>query len=217
MEERALIAREFPPEVHQSLAELRQIAKTAKTRNDPRLRWATEDEIALAVSLQKPWMCRGHSSRTGLPCTKARIAGATVCLKHGASIKHVRASATRRLQAMVMPMLERQRTLAMQSDNPTVAQKATTDLLDRAGVGAVVEAKVRQSLKEPPSVDQKIHVNLGFLHGVEDAQPFRDDGNTIIWTDSQAHDQYIADKKRRLAEAALEAAQESGDVTPEQP
>src|SRR5215204_463049 len=133
MEDRALTAGEFSSVVHQSLAELRSIAKAAKSRNDPRLRWATDVEIALAVSLQKPWMCSGHSSRTGLPCTKARIAGATVCLKHGASIKHVRAAATRRLQAMVMPMLERQRTLAMQSDNPTVAQKATTDLLDRAG------------------------------------------------------------------------------------
>ena len=31
------------------------IAKQAKSRTDPNLRWATEDEIALAVTLQKPW------------------------------------------------------------------------------------------------------------------------------------------------------------------
>lgn len=158
----ALIRRpdDFPPEVHASLAKLRTIAKAARSRKDPGLRWASDDEIALAVSLLKPWMCGARSSRSGLPCERPRLAGATVCRTHGAGTKEARAAANRRLQAMVMPMLERQRQLAMQKDNLAVAQKATTDLLDRNGLGLLAEAKIRQSLKDPGGVtfDAKIHI-----------------------------------------------------------
>src|SRR5687767_14375653 len=105
MEERALTVREFPPEVHQSLAELRQIAKVAKSRTDPGLRWATEDEIALATTLRKPYHCTGHSSRTGLPCTKPRVIGMSVCRRHGGAITAVKNKAAARLLAMVAPSL----------------------------------------------------------------------------------------------------------------
>jgi hypothetical protein len=53
---------DFPLEVHGSLATLRAIAKQAKSRTDPGLRWATEDEITVAVTLQKPWMCTATSA-----------------------------------------------------------------------------------------------------------------------------------------------------------
>lgn len=122
---------DFPPDVHGSLATLRAIAKQAKSRTDPGLRWATDEEIALAVALQKPGMCTAHSSRTGLPCEKRRLEGANVCQTHGAGTKVARAAVTRRLQAIAMPLVSRQKELAMQSDNLTVAQKATADLRSR--------------------------------------------------------------------------------------
>src|SRR5688572_18126042 len=96
---------DFPPEVHGSLAALRAIAKQAKSRTDAGLRMATEDEIALATALQKPWMCTAHSSRTGLPCEKRRLEGGIVCQTHGAGTKAHKAAVTRRLQAIAMPMV----------------------------------------------------------------------------------------------------------------
>src|SRR5689334_645835 len=104
-ETRALTPGEFPQSVHDSLAELRRIAKEAKSRDDPRLRLATPDERALSESMRLPWHCAGHSSRTHLACTKPRVLGMTVCRKHGGAQRAVRAKAAQRLLAMVDPAL----------------------------------------------------------------------------------------------------------------
>jgi hypothetical protein len=220
-----LTLRTFPPEVHQSLAELRQIAKRAKSRTEPGLRWATEAEIALAESLQKPWMCTGHSARTGLPCEKPRLTGLTVCRVHGAGTKQAKVAATRRLHAMVMPLIERQRRLAMQNDNLTVAQKSTSDLLDRASVGAVVEAKVRQSLKDPAAItfEAKTHIGIGFLSAekaVRDRQhdalekPYTEYEHQVVWTNMAAYQQFLAERRAKAQEAAQDADNDVIDVTP---
>jgi hypothetical protein len=150
----------FPPEVHSSLAELRTIAKTARSKDDPRLRRATLDEIALARTLHKDWMCTKHSIRTGLPCEQPKRKHLDMCRKHGGALKRVQAKLERQLATLAPAMLVREQQLATQTENPTVAQKATADLLDRAGVGAVVQAKVRHSHKEQTTA---VVVNIGFL------------------------------------------------------
>jgi hypothetical protein len=52
--------------------------------------------------------------------------------------------------------------LAIQTDSPATAQKAAADWLDRAGVGAVVRAKVRAS-KRQDAPAAAVVVNIGFL------------------------------------------------------
>lgn len=106
--------------------------------------------------------CTAHSARTGLPCQKYAIKGATVCRTHGGAAPQVKAKAEQRLREMVSPMLDKLYTLAMQTDNLKVASECVRDALDRAGVGAVVEAKVRQSHKQEHT-GSGITVNIGFL------------------------------------------------------
>src|SRR5688572_4984227 len=81
--------------VHDSLTELRQLAKTAKSLKEWLAigRRATADEVDLAETQRKPFHCSGTSLRTGLPCTKPRVIGMTVCRKHGGATKHAIAKA----------------------------------------------------------------------------------------------------------------------------
>lgn len=143
-----------------SLAELKRIAHAAKSRNDPKLRRATPEEVALALTQRKDWMCTGISSRTGLPCEGRRLLGATVCTRHGAALKHVKAAAEQRLREAAIPMLRRVRKLAEQSEHLPTAYNAARDLLDRAGIGALVESKVQAAQKDTTS---RVIVNIGFL------------------------------------------------------
>ena len=61
---------------------------------------------------------------------------------------------------MVAPMLDRLFELAMQDGHKPAAVNAARDMLDRAGIGTLVEAKVRTSQREDAG---RIVVNIGFL------------------------------------------------------
>lgn len=161
MSDELTTVREFPPEVHESLKELRRIARYAKSRSDPGLRWATADEIALAETQRTPNQCVATSTRTGLPCALKRLRGCTVCRKHGGAVSHVKDAAEQRLRELTMPVLARQYDLAMQSKHLPTAFNASADLLDRANVGALVQAKVRQSRNKDSG--SRVTVNIGFL------------------------------------------------------
>lgn len=159
------MVRVFPPEVHQSLAGLRELSKRVKSRQEWEAvgRWATPDEIALGASQRLPWHCAGSSTRHGLPCTKARVAGMTVCRKHGGNTQHVRRAATRRLETMVAPVLGRMKDLAMQDEHKPTAYNASRDILDRACIGAPIEAKVRQSADGGKPRSDKAQLHVGFM------------------------------------------------------
>jgi len=156
---------DFPPEVHQSLSELRSIAQRAKNRDDPGLRRATEMELALAELLQQPWHCTGHSIRTGLPCRGSAVTGGTLCIKHGAQYSHVKKARDTRLQQLAGKALGEMYKLAMDNNRKRtpamVKQRAAEDILDRAGAGALVEAKVRHSFHGQMSTG--VTVQIGFL------------------------------------------------------
>lgn len=157
------LIRVFPQSVHDSLAELRRIAKAAKSKDDPNLRWATKDELALAEQQHSPKACTGHSSRTGLPCNNPPLKGMPVCRKHGGATKASRLAIKRRLAEVAPQRLESMITLAEDTANePAIAFKANQDLLDRFGVGALVQAKVRASKKQEHS-GPSVTVNIGFL------------------------------------------------------
>lgn len=108
-----------------------------------------------------------------------------------------------------MPLVSRQKELAMQSDNLTVAQKATADLLDRGGVGALVEAKVRQSLKAPATTvfDNKTHISIGFLESRPGDPPCAESENAVVWTNAQAYAEYEAGRQAKLAAIDTEVVQ----------
>ena len=124
--------------------------------------------------------CRAHSKRTGQQCQKTSIRGGTVCRFHGGSAPQVQAKAERRLRAMVDPMIDRLEQLAHQTDNPKVAAECVRDALDRAGIGALVQAKVRSSHRSEAST-AGVTVNIGFLVQPDptppaiDALPITDD------------------------------------------
>lgn len=168
----ALKPSDFPPEVHASLSELQQIAAQAKSKDDPRLRYATPMEIALSELLRHPSHCIGHSKRTGLQCRAQAVTGHQVCMQHGARYTLAKKKAEERLQALQGPVLREMRKLAMlPTDGKTGAKtamtkfKAAQDLLDRAGLGAVVEAKVRHSFGG--RMASGVTVQIGFLTAPE--------------------------------------------------
>jgi hypothetical protein len=153
---------DFPESVHQSLQALRLIARQAKSKDDPGLRKATPDELALAEVLRKPNDCVAHSTRTGLPCTRARIVGTSVCPTHGGQAKRVRQALRRRLAEAAPHLIESMILTAQQRENLSAGVKAGSDLLDRAGIGALVQAKVRASRQQQATGTQVV-VNIGFL------------------------------------------------------
>jgi hypothetical protein len=161
-ENTALVPPDFPASVYESLAELRQVAREAESRDDPRLRRATDQEIALATTQHKEWMCSGHSSRTGLPCRKGRVLGMTVCRRHGGALKRVKAKAEKRLRAALMPVLESMIDVAVSGENENARVKAAGDLMDRFGLGEVVQAKVRSSKGNDGA--SRVNVVIGFLN-----------------------------------------------------
>jgi hypothetical protein len=163
--EQALTRRpeDFPQAVHESLAALRAIAKAAKSKDDPLLRKCTPDEYALALLQRKPHHCTGKSSRTGLPCRQPHLPHLTICKTHGGSLKAVKRASARSLAEVAPKLLESMAYIATnQRENLNAAVRAGSDLLDRAGIGALVQAKVRAS-KQQQSSGAQVVVNIGFL------------------------------------------------------
>lgn len=80
--------------------------------------------------------CKAHSSRNGKRCKRPAIAGGTVCATHGGSAPQVRKAAALRVLELVNPALGN---LAkdLKSQNAQIRQRATFDVLDRAGLKAV--------------------------------------------------------------------------------
>ena len=159
----------FPQSVHDSLAELRRLSKAVKSRAEWQAvgRRATEEEQRLAIADHQPWMCAATSARTGLVCTAKRLLGMTVCLRHGGSVKRTRLAAANRLREATMPVLNRLIETAMQSENLNAQVKAAQHLLNAAGIGAEVEARIRSSRHRDR--DEKVVVTIGFMGAPHDA------------------------------------------------
>lgn len=151
----------FAPEVFERLKETRRIAKLAKKPSEARR--ATPEEIALATQLLEEGMCGRTSWRTGLPCRQRALQGMEVCKIHGGSLKQLRIKAQRQITSQLDPIVRNMVKTATQTENLVAATKAGADLLDRAGVGAKVQAAVRASKRQLPDTSQQIQVNIGFL------------------------------------------------------
>lgn len=142
---RKALTRIFPPEVHASLAELRELVKRAKTREDWKAlgRRATADEIALAETQAQPYHCAAHSTRTGLRCGRARTYGMEICARHGGSVTAVKEKAKLRLAGAADPVIGNLLHASSQTQNLNASVKASIDILDRIGVGELAEAKAK--------------------------------------------------------------------------
>src|SRR5262252_9487789 len=75
--------------------------------------------------------CKGHSSRTGLPCNNRPIHGSTVCSSHGGSAPQVKKAAAERIAEMVDPALAALRRLVDEADSDSVRLSAVKEILDR--------------------------------------------------------------------------------------
>lgn len=165
-DETALVRRpeDFPPEVHSSLAQLRTLSKSVKSLQEWRSvgRKATPDELALSELLRAPGTCNGHSSRTGLPCELFPKQGAAVCMKHGGNIQRVKDAAERRLLKASKIAVDQMIAFAKDNDSKvrSAAQKAAADILDRNGIGALVQAKVAASKADKSA---GVTVTIGFI------------------------------------------------------
>ena len=92
----------------------------------------------------------------------------TCCRRHGGNLTVVKAKAAKRLLAATMPVLNSLIETALQKDNLIASVRAADSVLDRAGIGEVVEAKVRSSQKSDSS---KVVVQIGFLTGMGGESP----------------------------------------------
>ena len=108
-------------------------------------------------------LCHARSKTSGVQCKRHAIRGGTVCRYHGGAAPQVIAKAERRLRAMVDPMISRLEELALQTDNPKVAAECVRDALDRAGIGALVQAKVTAARAKANTTASGVTVNIGFL------------------------------------------------------
>lgn len=164
---------DFPAEVHQSLAALQ--AYRQKGRDDPHIRFATPDELALANLLRDPRRCQANSIRTHLPCRHFPAFPDVVCVGHGAKLPAVKAANDRRLAALSASMIGELTKLAKGKKHTRVKLQAAIDLLDRAGVGAIAEAKVRGSYAKGHTGDVTLQIGfltapqIGATHGHDEA------------------------------------------------
>ena len=94
-------------------------------------------------------LCTAHSSRTGLPCQKHAIFGATVCRTHGGASPQVQRTVRERLEEEAVSSLQRLVELRGQSSELSVALRAAMDLLDRAGYKPTDKLKLSGDTDEP--------------------------------------------------------------------
>jgi hypothetical protein len=81
--------------------------------------------------------CTAHlTSNPTIQCRRSAVRGCNVCIKHGAGAPQVRRAAAMRILELVDPALANLKRDLLSKD-AGVRQKATFDVLDRAGLGAI--------------------------------------------------------------------------------
>lgn len=90
-------------------------------------------------------LCTAHSARTGKPCAKYPINGATVCRTHGGAAPQVKAKAIERLMQLQNAAIDRMAILMGQEQYPSTAFAAARDVLDRTMGKPTESVQVEQS------------------------------------------------------------------------
>lgn len=87
--------------------------------------------------------CRATCKRSGKPCQRHAIAGATVCRVHGGAAPQVKEAARLRLLALVDPALATLSRAVRSRGKPGAVQiAAARDILDRAGLAAPTKSEL---------------------------------------------------------------------------
>ena len=92
----------------------------------------------------------------------------TCCRRHGGNLTKVKAKAAQRLREATMPVLNSLIDTATQTVNLNAQVKAAQHVLNAAGIGAEIEARIRSSHRD--NSGNKILVSIGFL-SQGDGQP----------------------------------------------
>lgn len=90
-------------------------------------------------------LCTAHSARTGKPCKKYPISGATVCRTHGGAAPQVKRKALERLMELQDRAIDRMAALMRQEQYPSTAYAASRDILDRTMGKPTESVQVEQS------------------------------------------------------------------------
>ena len=77
--------------------------------------------------------CTATAKSTRKRCERSAIRGGTVCPKHGGGAPQVKRKARERLNDLVDPAINQLDTRVSDKKNPSLALRAATDILDRAG------------------------------------------------------------------------------------
>lgn len=75
-------------------------------------------------------LCTAHSSRTGKPCAKYPIAGATVCRTHGGAAPQVQRKAAERLAELVPKAIQKLDALMDRDEYPSVQFAASKAVIE---------------------------------------------------------------------------------------
>jgi hypothetical protein len=105
--------------------------------------------------------CTAHS-RSGAPCRKNAIKGATVCLTHGGSAPQVREAARLRLACLVAPALQALHDIIQDKTHPQ-RLGAIKEILERSQLYAFgFEPQTRADFQ--PAITVQTQVNLPEVH-----------------------------------------------------
>lgn len=85
-----------------------------------------------AATHEAPIRCKARSSRTGEPCKRYPIQGATVCRTHGGAAPQVQRKARERLEALVPKAISRLDSLIDRDEFPTVQFQASKAVIEFA-------------------------------------------------------------------------------------
>lgn len=77
-------------------------------------------------------LCTAHSARTGEPCKKYPIAGATVCRTHGGAAPQVKRKAAERLAELVPKAIQKLDNLMDRDEYPSVQFAASKAVIEFA-------------------------------------------------------------------------------------
>ncbi len=124
-------------------------------------RLRTNRLVAQALELREGERKCRVTKKNGKKCGKYAIRGGFVCTHHGGSAPQVRASANKRLLALVEPSLVRLGDLIQQSEHMPTALGAIRTVLERAGS----TTPIGPINKDPGESAPKQIVNIGIAIG----------------------------------------------------
>jgi hypothetical protein len=109
--------------------------------------------------------CTAHSKRTGDRCKRAAVIGCNVCVMHGAGAPQVRRAAALRILQLVSPALANL-SRDLRDKDAGVRQKATFDVLNRAGLGAIDRLQLLNPTHEDIDLSSLTDEQLAMLRGL---------------------------------------------------